>query len=331
MSFITPSAYVRPLSLMLISILIFSSCAKDEPIGPDLAGLYGELELLSDFGHNMPNGVHFEDEERVGFSADFNLEVDYTLSFVGQSSGATYSISGKSTNLTDISWGGDCNDVFFRPMEWVHCLLEFEDHPDNTQIDSVFVWEQPDLSHKGVLLTSFEQPSSFSLTSGDFTDHLEAVVNTLGAAEGATYVTGVGTGPATWYGALRIPMNHGDLSNMVVSSSFLNLHTRSELEGSATVIKVFEDSNDDGIINAGEDEVFTTKLPIIVDGEWHRMNLHLSNLELDLSGNNVSVNGGLLDMEKVLRIDITVSQLGTSDGTFGFDADYVIITPDFPF
>lgn len=331
MPFLTPSMYGRQFSLLLIPVLVFCSCAKDEPIGPDLGGLYGELELLSDFGHNMPNGVHFEDEETVDFSANFNLEVDYTLSFMGQSSGATYSISGKSTNLSGISWGGDCNAVFFRPMEWVHCVLEFEDHPDNTQIDSVFVWEQPDLSNSGVLMTSFEEPSSFSLTSGDFTDHLETAVNTLEAVEGTTYVSGIGTGPATWYGAIRILTNQGDLSNMEVSSSFLNLHARSELEGSATVIKVFEDSNDDGIIDAGQDEVFTTKLPIIADGEWHRMNLPLSNLALDLSGNNVSVNGGVLDLEKALRIDITFSQLGTSDGTFGFDVDYVILTPDFPF
>ena len=97
------------------------------------------------------------------------------------------------------------------------------------------------------------------------------------------------------------------------------------------MIKVFEDSNDDGMINSGDDEVFTTKVPIAADGQWQRMNLPLSDLSLDLSGNNVAVNGGLLDLDRILRLDITISQVGTADGTFGFDADYIILTPDEPF
>ena len=331
MTFLKPSPNPRILSRSLVIILAFVGCAKDEPLGPDLSGLYGELELLTAFSNNSPNGVHFEANEKVEFSADFNLEVDYTLSLIGQSSGAKYSISGKGANLSDVSWGGDCDDVFFGPMEWVHCVLEFDDHPESTQLDSVFVWEQPDLSFKGVLLTSFEDPSAFSLTSGDFTDYLESVNNAPDAVEGSTYMTGFGSGPATWFGALRITMDPSNLSNITVADSFLNLHLRSEFEGSATVIKVFEDSNDDGMINSGDDEVFTTKVPIAADGQWQRMNLPLSDLSLDLSGNNVAVNGGLLELDKILRLDITISQVGTADGTFGFDADYIILTPDEPF
>ena len=98
----------------------------------------------------------------------------------------------------------------------------------------------------------------------------------------------------------------------------------------ATVIKVFEDSDGDGTIASGLDEVFTTKLAVNADGDWHRRSVLWSDLELDLSGGNVSLDGQL-DVEKVIRLDCTVSQMGTAQGTFGMDVDYVILTQSNPF
>ena len=55
-----------------------------------------------------------------------------------------------------------------------------------------------------------------------------------------------------------------------------------------------------------------------------------SDLELDLSGGNVMLDGQL-NVEKVIRIDCTVSQMGTAQGDFGMDLDYVILTQSGPF
>ena len=67
-------------------------CAKEGSLGPDLDGLYGELEFVSEFGHNRPNGVHFDAGEAVQFTGELNLPVSYTLSLIGQKSGATFHI-----------------------------------------------------------------------------------------------------------------------------------------------------------------------------------------------------------------------------------------------
>ena len=306
-------------------------CAKEEVLGPDLESLFGELEFVSEFGHNRPNGVHFNAGEGVQFTGEFNLPVLYTVSLIGQKSGATFSFKGQGSDVSDVLWLGDCDGLFFQQNEWVHCLLEFEDHPEDVRLDSVFVWEQPDLSSRGFLLASFEEVNPpFTLSSGKYTQSLEVVTEATDACEGSAYMRGTGSGAATWFGALRMSLSPAALEGYEAETTYLNLHLRSAFEGSATVIKVFEDSNEDGLITSGVDEVFTTKLAVTADGEWHRKSILWSDLVLDLSGNNVSVNGQV-DMNRVIRLDCTVSQTGTADGDFGLDVDYVILTKQGPF
>lgn len=306
-------------------------CAKEGSLGPDLDGLYGELEFVSEFGHNRPNGVHFGAGEAVQFTGELNLPVSYTLSLIGQKSGATFSFEGQGENLSEVLWLGDCDGLFFQQNEWVHCLLEFEDHPEDWRLDSVFVWERPDLSSRGFLLASFEEEdAAFSLSSGEYTETLEVVTEATDACEGDAFMRGTGSGAATWFGALRMSLSPSAIGDYEVENTYLNLHLRSTFEGSATVVKVFEDSDGDGLITGGLDEVYTTKLAVTADGQWHRKSVLWSDLVLDLSGNNVSLDGQI-DMEKVIRLDCTVSQTGTADGDFGLDIDYVILTREGPF
>ena len=317
-----------PLAAVVITIV---GCAKDQPLGPDIGTLFGELVFTDDFGHNMPNGVHFDQVDGVLFSAEFNLPVAYTLSLEGQLSGATYTQQGQGDDALSVLWRGDCDDVFFGQNEWVYCLLEFPNHPNQSRLDSVFVWEQPDLSSRGYLLASFEEDAAtYSLSSGEFTQSLEVVVEALDAAEGEAYMRGTGAGAASWFGALRMSLSPGNLLGFTRDDTYLNLHLRSSLEGSATVIKVFEDSDGDGTVASGMDEVYTTKLAVNADGDWHRRSVLWSDLELDLSGGNVMLDGQL-NVEKVIRIDCTVSQMGTAQGDFGMDLDYVILTQSGPF
>lgn len=326
------SLRTHPSKCLCIAVLIgMFGCAKEGSLGPDLEGLYGELEFVSEFGHNRPNGVHFDAGEGVQFSGEFNLPVAYTMSLTGQASGATFSFEGQGENVTEVLWLGDCDGLFFQQNEWVHCLLEFEDHPDDWRLDSVFVWEQPDLSSRGFLLASFEEAdASFSLSSGEYTETLSVVTEATDACEGDAYMSGTGSGAATWFGALRMTLSPGVLQDQGAATTYLNMHLRSAFEGSATVIKVFEDSNGDGLVTSGLDEVYTTKLAVTADGEWHRKSVLWSDLVLDLSGNNVSLNGQI-DMDKIIRLDCTVSQTGTADGVFGLDVDYVILTEGGPF
>ena len=327
-NFLPGSALAWTLAVVAMTV---TGCAKDEALGPDIETLFGELVLTSDFGHNRPNGVHFDQGDGVLFSAAFNLPVAYSLSLEGQSSGATYTHQGQGANEMNVLWLGDCDDAFFSQNEWVHCLLEFPNHPNQSRLDSVFVWEQPDLSSRGLLLASFEEgDANYSLSSGEFTQSLEVVVEALDAAEGDAYMRGTGAGAASWFGALRLSVFPGDLSGFTPDDTYLNLHLRSSLEGSATVIKIFEDSDGDGAISSGMDEVYTTKLAVNADGEWHRRSVLWSDLELDLSGGNVMLDGQL-NVEDVIRLDCTVSQMGTAQGDFGMDVDYVILTQSDPF
>lgn len=329
----THSSFPKPHTIWLFIaawIGVFG-CAKEGSLGPDLESLYGDLEFASEFGHNRPNGVHFNAGEAVQFSGEFNLPVGYTLSLIGQKSGATFSFEGQGENLSDVLWFGDSDGLFFQQNEWVHCLLEFEDHPEDWRLDSVFVWEQPDLSSRGFLLASFEEvDASYSLSSGEYTQTLEVVTEATDACEGNAYMRGTGSGAATWFGALRMSLSPSVIADYEAETTYLNMHFRSTFEGSATVVKVFEDSNGDGLVTSGLDEVFTTKLAVNADGQWHRKSVLWSDLVLDLSGNNVSIDGQI-DMEKVIRLDCTVSQTGTADGYFGLDFDYLIITKEGPF
>ena len=312
-------------------IMCFVGCAKEGSLGPDLESLYGDLEFTESFSHNMPNGVHFEQGDTVRFSCGFNLPVAYTLSLTGQTSGATYAFQGQGNRELDVLWFGGCDNVFFRKNEWVHCLLEFPDHPDDFKLDSVFVWEQPDLSNRGLLLASFEETNPiFSISSGEFTESLDVVTEALDAVEGGAYMRGVGAGAGSWFGALRLPLDPQDLLGSSLGNTYLNVHLRSDYEGSASVIKLFEDSNGDGLVTSGEDEVFTTKLAVNAGNTWQRISIPWSDFELDLSGNNVSLNGQI-DLDQISRLDCTVSQTGTASGTYGLDVDYVILTFDQPF
>ena len=150
---------------------------------------------MTAFSNNSPNGVHLRQMRRSNFQL---ISTKWIIPFRSRPVfGCQIFYFGEKEPICLTLVGRDYDDVF-GPMEWVHCVLEFDDHPESTQLDSVFVWEQPDLSFKGVLLTSFEDPS-FQLNQWRLYRLFKSVNNALTLLSSTYDRVWLGTCNLVWY------------------------------------------------------------------------------------------------------------------------------------
>ena len=91
------------------------------------------------------------------------------------------------------------------------------------------------------------------------------------------------------------------------------------------VVNLFEDQNNNNQYDQGIDEAWVLKVPIQDDGSWYKLSFNLSELIVDIYAGNVEIDG-VLNPNNVIRIDVVLSQQGNAFGTFGFFADYYILT-----
>ena len=312
----------------LFFALILSSCEKEEFVGPPIESIYGTLEILESFSHNKPVGVDFSLGDTVKFYSEFSVLSDYQIDIVGKTSGASYSINGSSSNLNDAYWLGNSDNIFFKQYEWCDITLSFSNY-DTILIDSVLILGERDLSNLGLLLTSFEDPSEYSIVTSSNNDEFGVYTNSNIALHGNNYLNTLGIGSSSWFGAARFTLPNNSITELDPNKIYFNGFFQSDYLGSAFVIKVFEDENANGSYDSGIDEAYAIKVNLNSDSQWHKYSLSFSSFIIDQSGNNILVDG-ILKPQNIIRIDITNSQSGSANGQFGYLADYFLITYNEP-
>ena len=312
----------------LFFALILNSCEKEEFVGPPVESIYGALEILETFSHNKPVGVDFSLGDTVKFSSEFSVLSDYQIDIVGKTSGASYSINGSSSNLNDAYWLGNSDNIFFKQYEWCDITLSFNNY-DTILNDSVLILGERDLSNLGLLLTSFEDPSEYSIVTSSNNDEFTVYSNSNIALHGNSYLNTLGIGSSSWFGAARFILSNNSITEQDPTKIYFNGFFNSDFLGSAFVIKVFEDENANGSYDSGIDEAYALKVNLITDSQWHKYSHSLSSFVIDQSGNNILVDG-ILNPQNIIRIDITNSQSGSGNGQFGYLADYFLITYNEP-
>lgn len=315
-------------TVLSFSILFLSSCEKDEFVGPPIESIYGSLDILEPLSNNKPVGVDFSIGDTVLFFAEFSVLSDYQIDIVGRSSGASFLINGSNSNLNDAYWLGNSDNVFFKQYEWCDITLSFNNH--NTVLnDSILILGERDLSNLGLLLTSFEDPSEYSIVTSSNNDEFGVYSNSNIALHGNNYLSTLGIGSAAWFGAARFSFNSNTITETDPNNIFFNGFFNSDYLGSAFVIKVFEDENGNGSYDSGIDEAYALKVNLNTDSQWHKHSLTFNDFIIDQSGNNILVDG-ILKPQNIIRIDITNSQSGSANGQFGYFADYFLITYNEP-
>jgi hypothetical protein len=98
---------------LLIIFVLFISCERDsDTLGPNLNDLFAPLEIIEPFQVSGQR-ADFGAGQTLEFSAMFNKQVDWEIHIVGQNSGATKILSGKS-NFIDASngvWDGSTTNL----------------------------------------------------------------------------------------------------------------------------------------------------------------------------------------------------------------------------
>ena len=315
-------------TLFPIFILFLNSCEKEKFVGPPIESIYGSLDILESFSNNKPVGVDFSIGDTVLFFAEFSVLSDYQVDIVGRSSGASFSINGSNSNLNDAYWLGNSDNVFFKQYEWCDITLSFN-NSDTVLNDSILILGERDLSNLGLLLTSFEDPSEYSIVTSSNNDEFGVYSNSNIALHGNNYLSTLGIGSAAWFGAARFSFNSNTITETDPNNIFFNGFFNSDYLGSAFVIKIFEDENGNGSYDSGIDEAYALKVNLNTDSQWHKHSLTFNDFIIDQSGNNILVDG-ILKPQNIIRIDITNSQSGSANGQFGYFADYFLITYNEP-
>ena len=311
----------------IILILLFHyliSCEKENYIGPPIEAQFGELIIHEPLSTDKPVGVDFSLNDTVRFFAEFSINANFNINIVGRNSGANFSISDVGNNLSNVFWTGNSDNIFFKQYEWCDVVLSF-DNSDTTLSDSILILGERDFSNLGYLLTSYEDPTEYGLVNSQNTTQLQVLNNSSLAIHGSNFLDISGEGSNTYFGATRVPLQSGSINQTDKSNIYFNGFFKSDLNGSAVVIKMFEDENSDGSYDQGIDEAWTYKFALNTNGSWNKESFNFDNFSADQTAGNVLIDG-ILNVENVIRLDVVCSQNGNSFGNFGYFVDYLILT-----
>ena len=149
------------------------------------------------------------------------------------------------------------------------------------------------------------------------------------SVHGTNFLEIRGEGQGTYFGAIRFQFNNGTITEPEASNIYFNGFFNSSYSGSAVVVKFFEDHNNNNQYDAGVDEAWSFKQSLPDDNLWHKLSFNLSDFAVDISGNNVLVDG-VMNTNNIIRIDVICSQQGTAFGEYGFFADYYLLSYNEP-
>jgi hypothetical protein len=133
---------------------MLGSCQK-ESIGPELSGIYGPVTVLQSLAVSEST-VDFSANERVYFTAQFEKDAVWTLTLIGQTSGATKTFKGISSALDSLItlWNGYADGAPSFQAEMVEAALSFDYLDTDTQKVSFQISAAPNLIRAGDVLVS---------------------------------------------------------------------------------------------------------------------------------------------------------------------------------
>lgn len=118
------------ISIILLAMIVLSSCKKTEQLGPDLDGIYGPVTVVQPFAVSTTS-VNFATGGQVYFTAQFQNDAVWTITITGTTSHAIKTITGlsKTISIENSLWTGIADGAPSFQVENVTAVLSFKNSP----------------------------------------------------------------------------------------------------------------------------------------------------------------------------------------------------------
>jgi hypothetical protein len=329
---------MKKLQILLALTISMVSCERNmDTLGPNLSDIYGEFQVFENFATST-SSVDFSSGEVVNFTARFSKTVDWEVRIVGQKSGATKIITGKSKVLDEINafWNGSTTELPMFKSEKCNAYLSvmeegFSDTIENITIDST-------KTNTGFVVADFENGLNpdwniFKQSGGNMSFE---IVQSDTAGEGShyydmggevsfDYLIGYIYFPADAYGADVFPLATNP------ANVFFNvlLYKPEGITNEIVLFQFTEDENGDGIFQDASEDMYSLELKGLENG-WQTISVKYSELQTLVNGAPANPNGnGIHEPDKLMELR-TLFLANPATGYSQTFMDYIIFTENAP-
>lgn len=330
----TMTKYILALTAVL---LIGIACErKTETLGPNLSDLYGDFQVFEDFDVSSKEADFTS--ENINFSARFSKSVDWEIHIIGQTSGATKVLTGKSKIIdqTNSVWNGSTTLLPMFKTETCNAILSipeegFGDTILGINIDSTKV-------NDGFIIADFEDGINpgwdiFIQSGGDMKFIIE---NSDSSAEAFHYynmggevnfdwLIGYIYFPASAYGETHYPLNPNP--DNVYYNVFLD--KPAGITNEVVLFQFLEDENGDGVHDGSSEDMYSLELRGL-EANWQHISIKYADLISLANGQPAPPAGnGVHEPDKLLEVR-TLFLANPSSGYSQTMMDYVMFTENQP-
>ena len=318
----------------------FISCEKEGIEGPNLNDLYGDLTIVQGL-EVIGDSTDFSNDESLFFTASFSKIVDWSISIVGQNSGSTKIISGKSNSINEenSSWNGGVTTLPFFQVENCSVVLSFSNHNDSIFKTLNIVSSKTYGNGQELLISDFENGFNPNFTSF-FQTTCSKSIETGGAGQKERYLSQEGTCDWDWLiGYIDYPTSHW-LQQGVLSADPNNVFFNMMIYGDSTLsptneanslfkLEFYEDENQDDYYNPNNEDRLDYEFHVDWNG-WKMISIRYSDLILatDPSGGGTGGNA-IREPNKIIKIR-TLLLANPNSGFAKADVDYLIWSEESP-
>ncbi|HXA01922.1 MAG TPA: hypothetical protein VNW99_08040 [Cytophagaceae bacterium] len=188
-------------AVLMICLLSINSCKHNNFVGFEGPAQCVSANFAFTQAFNPPGTVDFSTDSVI-FTAGFNEIVSWTITVTGQTSGATISFSGKSSNINTV-WRGNPGSIAFFQLENVTVELKIPCRESTTK--TINITGKPNFNNCGVLLSDFDGhgvAQTFNFYPGAGNTAPAGVMNSpLLSPQGGQYyhASGGNPPPVSWY------------------------------------------------------------------------------------------------------------------------------------
>ena len=312
----------------------FISCEKEGIEGPNLNDLYGDLTIVQGL-EVIGDSTDFSNNENLFFTASFSKIVDWSISIVGQNSGSTKVISGKSNSINEenSSWNGGVTTLPFFQVENCSVVLSFSNHNDSIFKTLNIVSSKTYGNGQELLISDFESGFNPNFTSF-FQTTCSKSIETGGAGQKERYLSQEGTCDWDWLiGYIDYPTSHW-LQQGVLSADPDNVFFNMMIYGDSTLsptneanslfkLEFYEDENQDDYYNPNNEDRLDYEFHVDWNG-WKMISIRYSDLILATDPNGGGTGGNAIrEPNKIIKIR-TLLLANPTSGFAKADVDYLI-------
>ena len=312
----------------------FLSCEKEGIEGPNLNDLYGDLTIVQGL-EAIGDSTDFSNNESLFFTASFSKIVDWNISIVGQNSGSTKTISGKSNSINEenSSWNGGVTTLPFFQVENCSVVLSFSNHNDSIFKTLNIVSSKTYGNGQEVLISDFEGGFNPNFTSF-FQTTCSKSIETGGAGQKERYLAQEGTCDWDWLiGYIDYPSSHwlqqetlsADPDNVFFNMMIFGDSTLSPTNEANSLFKLefYEDENQDDYYNPNNEDRLDYEFNVDWNG-WKMISIRYSDLILATDPNGGGTGGNAIrEPNKIIKIR-TLLLANPTSGFAKADVDYII-------